>query len=46
VIGGEAVVRVLGIGISQVRIGIEASKNVEVHQEEMVERIDALQLQV
>jgi carbon storage regulator len=38
-IGPDIVVTVLGVNGSQVRIGIEAPKDVEVHREEVFERI-------
>jgi len=39
VIGDEVKVAVLGIKGSQIRLGINAPKNVEVHREEIFERI-------
>ncbi len=38
-IGPHIVVTILGVNGSQVRIGIDAPKNVEVHREEIFERI-------
>ena len=38
-IGGEIEVTVLGVKGNQVRLGIEAPKNVPVHREEVWERI-------
>lgn len=39
VIGEEIVVTVLGIKGNQVRIGVQAPKNVPVHREELLKRI-------
>lgn len=39
-LGDDIVVTVLGVKGNQVRIGIEAPKNVEVHRTEVAERID------
>jgi carbon storage regulator len=38
-IGPDVVVTVLGVNGSQVRIGVDAPKNVAVHREEVFERI-------
>jgi carbon storage regulator len=38
-IGPDIVVRVLGVKGSQVRIGVDAPKDVEVHREEVFARI-------
>ena len=40
-IGSDRVVTVLGVKGSQVRLGIDAPKNVAVHREEIYERIRA-----
>jgi carbon storage regulator len=40
-IGDEVRVTVLGVNGSQVRVGIQAPKNVEVHREEVYERVQA-----
>jgi carbon storage regulator len=44
VIGEEVTVTVLGVKGNQVRIGINAPKNVAVHREEIFERIKAEQV--
>ncbi|HWJ36690.1 MAG TPA: carbon storage regulator CsrA [Steroidobacteraceae bacterium] len=38
-IGSDVVVTVLGVKGSQVRIGVDAPKDVEVHREEIFQRI-------
>jgi carbon storage regulator len=38
-IGSDVVVTVLGVQGNQVRVGIEAPRDVEVHREEVFERI-------
>lgn len=44
VIGDDVTVTVLGIKSNQVRIGINAPRNVAVHREEVAERIRAEKL--
>ena len=43
IIGNDVTVTVLGIRGNQVRIGVNAPKNVTVHREEVFERIKAEQ---
>jgi carbon storage regulator len=40
-IGNDVTVSVVGLSRSQVRLGISAPKNVEVHREEVYERVQA-----
>lgn len=40
-IGDDVVINVLGVNGNQIRIGVEAPRNVEVHREEIYERIQA-----
>lgn len=41
VLGDDVTVTVLGVNGGQVKIGITAAKNVEVHRQEVYERIQA-----
>jgi carbon storage regulator len=40
-IGNDITVTVLGVNGNQVRVGVNAPKNVEVHREEVYERVQA-----
>lgn len=40
-VGDDVKITVLGVNGNQVRIGVDAPKNVEVHREEIYQRINA-----